>query len=158
MTTAREACVPEAGLPRYLGALRRNGYLARDEKGKERYYWLQFERDSALGWSWKGDEGSECEDASRRERPYPTLAPVSFRPTQQTELREKINQPEPEVPADKRFPVIEGTRAFDAWVAHDKRLGKVAPFVHSIIADGKTRRGFMRPSLFPPSGQQAESA
>jgi hypothetical protein len=161
VTIAREASLPETSLPRYLGALRRNGYLARDEKGKERHYWLQFERDLALEWSWKASEHDGDDDqpeAPASAAPAsPSIAPSTFQPARQTELREKISPPATDVAADKRFPVIEGSPAYHAWVKHEKDHGRIAPFVHQIIADGKLRRGFMRPSLFPPAGADRNS-
>lgn len=159
-TIAREAVVPEASLPRYLGALRRNGFLARDDRGKERHYWLQFERDPAIDWSWKaGDHDDEAVDDvdGSRSAPSPGLAPSSFRPSRQAELREKLVPPAPD-PTEKRFPVIEGSRAYHAWVKFEKDQGKVAPFVHSIIVEGQTRRGFMRSTLFPPRADEQASA
>jgi hypothetical protein len=52
----------------------------------------------------------------------------------------------------KQFFVFEGTRAWDAWVAH-KRRERGAPWslTTTAVIEGKLRRGWYFPSLFPPS-------
>lgn len=145
---AREASVPETSLPRYIGALRRNGYVARDDKGKERHYWLQFARDMTIDWSWQAAEPEGDEEGPNARAP--DIAPIAFQPTRQVEQREKAVAPPPGQPPGQ-VPVIEGSRAFEAWHLYYRRQRRLTPFSRYIIVDGKTRRGFYMPTLFPPS-------
>src|SRR5271165_5342565 len=64
-----ESGVPTRSLPRYLGALKRNGYLA-EEQIKQgdgaKCYWLVFERVSSLPWAWDHPEqADECVEFER---------------------------------------------------------------------------------------------
>lgn len=59
-------------------------------------------------------------------------------------------------PATRQF-VIEGTRAWDAWVAEKLRTTGVRwDLTTTATVDGKSRRGWYFPSLFPPSSDAAK--
>lgn len=69
-------------------------------------------------------------DAPARAPPVPPTAPVGHPP---------------------QVFVIEGTRAWDAWVAHElAATGRRWSLTVRRIVDGRTRSGWHFPSLFPP--------
>lgn len=168
-TIAAEASINVASLWRYLGALERNGYLQKDERksadGDRRDYWLILDRDSSLPWSWSAQDSQD--DTSADDEPggveaadsyfprpaasAPSSAPKAFRRDRQVASREQIKAAEP-LPPDGMKPIIQGSRAFDAWNNHYRNvLRRPPPFIMSIIADGKPARGFYEPTLFPPA-------
>lgn len=151
-TISRESSVPEASLPRYLGALRRNGYLARVDTKDGRKYWLQFDHDDARAWAWSADdpEGDDAPAQSeRRTALVGGVKPSAFRPTRQAEQRDEISAAQASSAAHG-VPIIENSDAFKAWCNDFRRRGQVTPFVRFInLSDGSTRRGFTMPTLFP---------
>jgi hypothetical protein len=155
-TISRESVVPEASLPRYLGALRRNGFLTRVEGKDGRRYWLQFDRDVMRPWSWDA-EGDEASDHSeRRTALVGGSAPSTFAPSRQVEARDEITAVEVARVA-QGVPIIEGSDAFKAWCNHLRARRQLVPFVRGIIlASGQERRGFYMPTLFPHSGQKQD--
>lgn len=46
--------------------------------------------------------------------------------------------------------VIEGTRAWEAWLSEKRRLNPVWHLTTTKVVDGKSRKGWYFPSLFPP--------
>jgi hypothetical protein len=169
-TVAALAVIGVPSLWRYLGALERNGFLAKDDRksadGDRRDYWLMLDRDPALPWSWSAQETQD--DASADDEPQdvevadsvvpppkpsaPSAAPNAFRRDRQDKARNEIKAAEP-VPPAGQFPVIEGSKAFEAWTKHLREHKRVMPFTQAVLADGKYRRGVYMPSLFPPAEQ-----
>jgi hypothetical protein len=152
---SRESVVPESSLPRYLGALRRNGFIARADSKDGRRYWLQFDRDPSRAWAWSAEDHQrhEGDDApatgERRSALVGAAPPPAFRPARQAEAREQVVAAEAARVAEG-VPVIEGSKAFEAWCRHFRAQRQITPYVRLIIADGQERRGFMMPTLFPP--------
>lgn len=154
---AREAVIGVPSLWRYLGALERNGYLSKDDRktqdGDKREYWLALDRDPSLPWAWGAQDGERADGDDVPAIPVeaaPVLsAPVGFDKSKQSEER-NINAAEARKPDDP-FPVIEGSRAFWAWSDYYRKQRKTAPFIRSMIVNGKECRGFPMPTLFPPS-------
>lgn len=150
---AQESCIAANSLAHYLAALRRNGYLGRDEKDGVKHYWLLLDRDVAHEWDWNAVEIAQENDSAPSVRQAPGLAPASFSAAAQADARAKV-KPE----ARTEFPVIEGSPADLAWRAHLKARGQKVPFIRSVIANGQTRRGYPMPTLFPPKEQEQISA
>lgn len=158
---ARIACIRPHSLFRYLGALERNGYVV-SEKQKDREYWLQLDRETDAPWSWGADatenDGAaefESQISSPRENreSFPRRKmPSAFSRAKQAKEREIAAAPPPERALG--IPIVEGTRAYYAWLQHFRAGRRIAPFVMSIVADGKPARGFYRPSLFPPAAPE----
>jgi Helix-turn-helix domain len=154
-TLAREASIRESSLWRYLGALERNGYLARDVKrtseGERRDYWLRLDRDPLLPWAWDAQDDDKPDDAGA-ETPRPTITespPTAFRRAEQDALRQEIvDKPDPNRP-DGLVPVIEGSRAYKAWCDDFRSRRKIPPFVRTIVVGNREHRGFFMPTLFP---------
>jgi hypothetical protein len=151
---AEEACIQPTALPKYLGALRRNGYLAIDtgkQSGKEKHYWLLFERNpGSLPWSWNAAEIAEENDSAPQLRPAPSNVPVRFSAAAQAKGRDKV-KPEPR----KDYPIILGSDADKAWRAYCKRENIKQPFEMNVIVEGGgIHRGYYKPSLFPPKEQE----
>jgi hypothetical protein len=155
-TISREASIEARSLWRYLGALERNGYLAKDQHkagdtGK-REYWLVLDRDPALAWSWSAQDGADDPLATSSASSAPSEAPRSFRRAEQDKAREvAAPQPNPGVP------IIENSKAYHAWCGHLRDRKQVTPFIQAIQVDGKWLRGFYMPTLFPPREQQIEN-
>lgn len=155
---AEEAVIREPSLWRYLGALERNGFLAKDDHNGagKRDYWLQLDRDPSRPFAWAagdGETGDDQVEASTQpiQGAAPT-APRSFRRDRQDKAREVATAPPPGKP--DLVAVLDGSDAARAWIAHDRARGRVPPFTQAVItADGQTRRGFYKPTLFPPRGQ-----
>lgn len=156
-TIAIEASVTEAAIPRYVGALRRNGYLAREEKGREREYWIQFDREPRE-WAWSAAEAPEAVDAAPAPvaTSTPSAAPTSFRPAKQAEARKAVVAAVEEAKPQRVF-VIEGSKAWDAWIAHRRANGvrPLLPPTGSSLVNGRSVRGWWFESLFPRSGGNA---
>jgi hypothetical protein len=155
---SREASIEVRSLWRYLGALERNGYLAKDERKpgdtSKREYWLVLDRDPALGWSWTAHDQS-ADDAPEDAAPTaPSEAPKSFRRAEQNKAREAATAPPSDQPDG--VPIIEGSKAYHAWCGHLRDRRMVAPFVRAISVDGKWLRGFYMPTLFPPRQDRIE--
>lgn len=155
---ARIACIRPHSLFRYLGALERNGYVV-SEKQKDREYWLQLDRENEAPWSW-GADAAESDRAvefesqisaprEHRESLPRRKLPSAFSRERQAKQREVASAPPPERALG--IPIVEGTRAYFAWLNWFRGQRKIAPFVMAIVADGKPARGFYRPSLFPPA-------
>jgi helix-turn-helix protein len=159
-TISCEASIEVRSLWRYLGALERNGYLAKDERKpgdtSKREYWLVLDRDPALGWSWSATDQSADDDApalsTESSGSATSQAPKSFRRAEQDKAREV-----PAAATSPGIPIIEGSKAYVAWCAHLRDRKLVAPFVQAIQVDGKWLRGFYMPTLFPPRGDQIEN-
>lgn len=160
-TIAREAAMQVASLWRYLGALERNGFLAKDERKPgdtdKREYWLILDRDPAVPWSWSAQDGSErADDAHAAEPTGPatarSYAPAGFSRDRQAEGRKAATALPPDRPPG-HVPVIEGSKAFNAWCAHLRARKQLTPFVRAILVDDKWCRGFYMPTLFPPAEQ-----
>jgi len=87
----------------------------------------------------------ETEDSAPRARS--AFVPRNYKPP----------PPEPQgstSDTDKRVFVYEGTRAWDAWVAERKRTRGVAwTLTTTRVVDGKSKRGWWFPSLFPPDAR-----
>lgn len=150
---AAEASIAERSLWRYLGALERNGFLAKDVKrasdGEQREYWLALDRDLALGWSWDAQDGERPEDVDAP-RTAPDGSPVSrFRRAEQDAARSALAEAQA---AEKRekVGVLENSDAHRAWVRFNRANGKPSPLIYTIIVNGQERRGFEAPTLFPP--------
>src|SRR5512138_3751805 len=61
---AEEACISPNAVPRYVAALRRNGYLATESKGKDKCHWLRIGSAPTGKWSWDAAESdAESDDA-----------------------------------------------------------------------------------------------
>lgn len=151
-TIAREASIVEKSLWRYLGALERNGYLAKDEHNgaSKRDYWLQFDLDLARSWSWTAQDRADAEEEMAGAAPTTSPAPVAFRRESQAEARKAVTALPPGRP-EGQFAVVEGTEAFRAWCAWYRERRRVTPFVQVVVTvKGEQRRGFYAPSLFPP--------
>lgn len=146
-TISREASIQERSLWRYFGALERNGYLTRDvrkSRGTEvRELRLALDRDPSIGWTWGAQDGEPegAEPPAAPEPRAPSTAPVGFRPRE---------APTPPAPETQGIPVLEGSKAAEMWLRYLRDRRKTAPFVMSMIIDGKERRGFYMPTLFPP--------
>lgn len=168
---AHEASVQANSLWRYLGALERNGYVTRDDvktaNGERRDYWLCFDRDPALKWAWTATDTRDADDVDGSigpeqgsSRPAPSRVsdvPTGFAKTQQDTARGELKPAESAAAVD-RVPVLEGSKAFTEWCDTYRSRGLVPPFVHTIIVDGKERRGFYRPTLFPVRVESIEGA
>lgn len=160
-TIAGEATIQVPSLWRYLGALERNGYLAKDQRktqdGDKREYWLALDRDPTLPWAWAAHDG-DGDDADRADVPLKSpiqcSAPRAFDKSKQDGARQ-INAEEARKPDDP-FPVIEGSRAMKAWCDYLRQRRQIVPFLRTMIVNGKEVRGFPMPSLFPPG--EGESA
>ena len=152
-SVAAEASISESSLPRYLGALRRNGYLARDGRPEDRHYWLLFDRDIAREWAWDAAEIAAENDSAPSARPAPDNAPPRFQKAAQATARAKLAKPEERKPVFVQF----GTRAWDAWVQHKLRTeGRKWSLTTKGIAAGKEVTGWYFPTLFPPADEQGE--
>lgn len=168
-TIAHEASVREHSLPRYLGALERNGYLAKSGDSDKREYWLQMDRDPSLEWAWSasdisGDveaandsnDSAAERDVSRGPSLAPSETPSGFSRARQLEKLKAASPPKPD-PGAGQVPVIEGSDAFRQWCDRLREQRKIIPYVRNIIlADGSERRGFYMPTLFPPAEQKIE--
>lgn len=147
---AAEASIAERSLWRYLGALERNGYLAKDLKraadGEQREYWLALDRDPAIGWSWDAQDGERPEDMSA---PHASSAVSGFRRAEQDAAR-KVNAEAQAAEKREKVGVLENSDAHRAWVRFNRAHGKPSPFIYTIIVNGQERRGFEMPTLFPP--------
>ncbi len=156
-TIAREATIEVRSLWRYLGALERNGYLAKDEHragAEKRNYWLGFDRDVTRPWSWSADEQVEADETSAP--PATSDAPTAFRPVEQAKARAAVEAPS--AAQGLGVPIIDGSRAAKEWADYLRARGQIPPFVMAIkTADGKDARGFYMPSLFPPADDGIES-
>lgn len=148
---AGESCVQPNALPRYLGALRRNGYLAIDGKDKDKHFWLLMGRETSRPWDWNAQEIAEENDSAPSARPAPTNVPVRFQQAAQAKAREKV-KPEPRT----EYPIVEGSRADREWTAYLKTLipPQKPPFIRWVLVDGQQRRGYPMPSLFPPKVEE----
>jgi hypothetical protein len=158
-TIARESSLTETGLWRYLGALERNGYLARDNRksgeGEKREYWLHLDRDPGLPWAWSAQDGETDgtpDTADRRENQSP---PSTFKRAEQEQERKAVTAPPPDQPPGKPFFVLEGSRAGDAWLRHCRDHRLLTPFTMTRLVDGRPKRGFWMPTLFPPGKQES---
>lgn len=160
-TIARESCVTERALWRYLGALERNGYVSKDDRktpdGDKREYWLVLDRDPALAWSWSAHDGEPHDDAEEDHHPpaRPALnqnsTPATFDKSRQSTQR-AVNADEARKPGDP-IPIIEGTRAHVAWCNHLREHRKLIPFARAMTVNGREVRGFPMPTLFPPGAE-----
>lgn len=158
-TIAREASIAEKSLWRYLGALERNGYLAKDEHNgaSKRDYWLQLDIDPARQWSWTAQDGADTEEDAASAAPTTSPAPVVFRRESQAEARKAATAPPPGRP-EGQVAVVEGTEAFRAWCAWYRERRMITPFVQAVVTvKGEQRRGFYQATLFPPEEKQIES-
>ena len=164
-----ESGVPARSLPRYLGALKRNGYLA-EEQIKQgdggKCYWLVFDRETLAPWAWDAETSDAAETESRAEfettglNPVAHSTPRTFSREKQMEQRKIAATPATPVrPPEQKFPIIEGSHAYDAWRNHYRNvLHKPPPFVMTIFtADGKQARGFYAPSRFPPPQERIDN-
>ncbi len=163
-TLAREASIRESSLWRYLGALERNGYLARDVKrtseGERRDYWLRLDRDPLLPWAWDAQDDDKPDDVERAfsalEKSIIESPPVTFQRAEQDALRKEISdKPDPNRP-EGLVPVIEGSRAYKAWCDDFRSRRKIPPFVRTIVVGNREHRGFFMPTLFPADSEAVE--
>lgn len=164
-TISRESSVPTRSLWRYFGALERNGYLVKDERSKSkdaerRDYWLILDRDVGLPWAWDAPSGdAEAGESDGAAEPVQTVPASSEGPSGFSRARQREARGAAEAASTAQgaaqVPIIEGTEAFKVWCDYCRNvLLTVPPFVHAIVlANGKSARGFYRPSLFPPRGQ-----
>jgi hypothetical protein len=166
-TIAHEASVQERSLPRYLGALERNGYLAKTGDSDKREYWLQMDRDPSLEWAWSASDISgdveavsdssytAAERVARGLALAPPETPIGFSRARQAEKVKAASPPKPST--TNQFPVIEGSRAYLAWCDHLRERKQIIPYVRNIIlSDGTERRGFYMPTAFPVAEQKIE--
>lgn len=158
-TIAQEASIQERSLWRYLGALERNQFVVRAAAAEgARAYWLTLDRDPAIGWGWSAsDKTSEEAEAAESDAPpepskeiAPRVAPPTFRRAEQDRARKDAEAAILDRAAEG-FPVIEGSRAHEAWRDHYRGTGKMLPYIRSMVVNGKECRGFPMPSLFPPA-------
>lgn len=160
-TIAREVSIREPSLWRYLGALERNGYLAKDQRktaeGDKREYWLALDRDATVPWAWAAHDVEHAEDADppleASTQPIQSAAPGGFDKSKQAAQRH-INAETARKPDDP-FAIIEGSRAFIAWCNYLRERRLPTPYVRSMIVQGKEVRGFPMPSLFPPASEES---
>ena len=163
-----ESGVPARSLPRYLGALKRNGYLA-EEQIKQgdggKCYWLVLDRETLALWAWDAEGADAAEKDSRAEFETTGLNPVAhstprkFSREKQNEQRKIAATPATPVrPPEQNAAVIEGTDAYHAWINHYRNvLRKPPPFAMWVTTkDGKSARGFYAPSLFPPRQERID--
>lgn len=157
---ARESVIGVTSLWRYLGALERNGYIAKDDRktqdGDKREYWLALDRDPSLPWSWSAHdvEAREDDDLPAARAPLNQIsAPPAFDKAQQDEARQ-INAQAARKPDDP-VPIIEGSRAHRAWCAHLRAVGRMIPYSRTMIVNGRECRGFPMPTLFPPGAEES---
>lgn len=154
---SRIAVIRETSLPRYLAALERNQYLDKTETSDGRKYWLAFSRESAAPWSWSADDLPTETESQASPAPARDSAPSAFSKARQVEAREKLAPPKSQS-TPQQVPVIEGTDAARAWIAHDRAQGRVTPFIQWVqTKDGKNARGFYKPTLFPPRQDRIEN-
>ena len=73
-------------------------------------------------------------------------APKAFDPKARQAEQAKLQAAEEARSKNQRIPVVEGTDAWNAWVRH----GHAPTLTTWVIFDGKQRRGWYFPSLFPP--------
>jgi hypothetical protein len=159
---AAESSVSARSLPRYLGALRRNEYIA-EEQIKQgdggKFYWLLFSREIAMPWSW-GAEGADAAEKDAGVEFESTVSPPrKFSREKQNEQRKIAATPtQPIRPPEQNYAVIEGTDAYHAWVNHYRNvLRKPPPFVMWVtMKSGKQARGFYAPSLYPPRQERID--
>jgi hypothetical protein len=158
-----ESCVSARSLSRYFGALKRNGYIA-DEENKQieggKAYGLKFER-ADMPWSWGAEPvDEEFESVVTAEDVKGILGPPprNFSRDKQIEQRRTVATPvHASRPPEQKFPIIEGSRAYDAWLAHYRRIRTPAPYLRWIKTDdGSDARGFYEPSLFPPRQERID--
>jgi hypothetical protein len=160
-TVAREASIQISGLWRYLGALERNGYLAKDERktaeGERRDYWLLLDRETSAPWAWSAHDGVEHPDDADAAAPVSSrqTAPKSFMGQHQVEARKQAAAQD-EAHRSQGVPIIEGSKAFHAWCGHLRARRQITPFIQTIIVNGKELRGFYRPTLFPPADEDRD--
>lgn len=83
----------------------------------------------------------------KKETPPPRAAPQppGFDPNARKAEQARLSAAE-EARTRKRFPVIEGTKAWEAHV----QAGHPRTLVANIVVDGKRQRGWEFPTLFPP--------
>lgn len=157
---AGEAVIREPSLWRYLGALERNGYLAKESRkasdAEKREYWLALDRDPTLPWAWSSDGDGERSEPEGVDL-VPGRAPESaasksrrFDRSKQNEQRKAATAPEPGR-TEGLVPVIEGSRAHRDWCSHLRLQRKLIPFSRTMIVNGQQCRGFEMPTLFPPA-------
>lgn len=148
---AEEACVSIKGLPHYLSVLRKSDYIGQEEKGRERRYWLNMEREP-----WAPDAAEIVAESAAVPVPRlaPPSAPVAFQKAAQAEQRKEFSRPPPGYDPEK-VAVVEGSDAFEAWRRHLLSQRQQMPFVRSLVTkEGRTVRGVPMPSLFPPREQE----
>lgn len=152
---AEDACITASALPRYLGALRRNKLILREEKGKEKRYWLNIEPDQIIpAWSWDAAESAtECDEAPSP-RLAPPVAPARFQKAAQAEQRKEFSAAPPGQPADKH-PIVTGSKLDEEWTRWFRANRKLRPFEMCIILkNGSQARGYYMPSAVPPKEQE----
>jgi hypothetical protein len=86
-----ESKISPNSLSKYLGALRRNGYLAEVKKGKEKQYWLLLDRDPTKQFSWDAAESATESDEAPLPRLAPENAPIRFQKAAQAEQRKEFS-------------------------------------------------------------------
>lgn len=106
---ANIAQIEEKALPNYLGALRRNRYLARTPKGD----FLLMDWDAPRIWDWHAPEPQEEADSAPSARPVSSAAPARFQKARQAEI---IGQAKP--PKQDGYAIFEGSKADDAFRAY----------------------------------------
>jgi len=152
---AEDACISIAAVPRYLGALTRNKLLNREEKGREKRYWLNIDPDEIIPpWSWNAAESAAEADEAPAPRLAPPTAPARFQKAAQAVQRKEFSAP-PAGYDPEMVPVAEFSDAYDAWLRHERAHGRKLPFVRSMVTkEGRQVRGVPMPSLFPPKEQE----
>lgn len=151
---AEESGVEAKSQPKYIGALRRNGYLAIDGKDKDKHYFLLIGRDPSQRWDWNAKELAEESDPAPSARPAPDLVPASFSAAAQAKARDRV-KPEPRT----EYPIVSGSKLDDEWTRwfRANKTLKDKPFERWItLKDGSHARGYYMPSALPPKEETQE--
>lgn len=91
-------------------------------------------------------EPSESLRTEESERRSVAMRPAQHDPTARKQDQARFKAAE-QARKPKMVPVIEGTRAWAAWLQHGHKPGLVS----TIIVNGQPKRGWYFPSLFPPN-------
>ncbi len=78
--------------------------------------------------------------------PPPALAPPDFDPNARKAEQARLQAAEEARSKKQMFPVIQGTKSWEAWIVH----GHKPTLVTTVIVNGKHHRGWYFPTLFPP--------